>query len=182
MSGHEPDSCKEGRSVVYVAKDFITGFLEVFGDLIITNSRSSRPVEARICPQWRVAAVQPVTPVRVTNLKGRGCLKIKASPALATGNVSRELSQEWARAIYDHHTQSDGVKYQGAHDYGDCIAIWDRAPELTVGTLLDGATQDYPLHNRDLWRRLIVAGRDVGLPVMKQDRTTCRDCREHPPI
>jgi hypothetical protein len=74
------------------------------------------------------------------------------------------------------------LEEQIEYDYGDCTAIWDGAPELTVDTLLDGATQDYPLHNPGLWRRLIVAGRDVGLPVMKQDRTTCRDCREHPPI
>ena len=102
-----------------------------------------------------------------------GAMRIGALPMLGTGAVPRALSQEWARAIYEDYPDHHGVLYQGAHDSGDCVALWDRAPALRTA---DTYTPDVALQSPPVWQRLTVFLVGIGAGTRQIPHENCARC------
>ncbi len=118
-----PQICPDGRSIIYLARCLDTALGEVFGD----------ETTATICPNYRVAMLQVSADCRLQDLTGDRAAAIGALPALSTGDVPRQLSQEWARAIHRDEPAGqpiDGIYYHSAHDEGPCLALFERSPGL----------------------------------------------------
>jgi hypothetical protein len=109
----------DGRSVLYVGDNLATSLCEVFGEGHV----------AGICPQWRAAVLEPATPLALLDLcKSGSAMAIGALPALADGNEKRDLTQQWARAIYEDQPawrRVTGIRYRSAYNGGISLALWD---------------------------------------------------------
>lgn len=64
------------------------------------------------------------------DLSGEGAMAIGAVGTLAWGDEPRRLTQRWGRRIYEQYTMLDGIYYRAAHQGGESVALWDRAPIL----------------------------------------------------
>ena len=69
-------------------------------------------------------------------------MAIGAVGTLGSGDEKRELTQNWARAVYEDMPDLHGVVYRGAHQGGLSIAVWERAGVLVPrpGIPADGLT------------------------------------------
>jgi hypothetical protein len=68
-------------------------------------------------------------------------VKIGADARLSTGS-SYDISRSWARAVFNHPDQVDGIRYFSRHDNERiCFGIFDRAKasltERRLGNLLE---------------------------------------------
>lgn len=161
-----PDFDPDGRGVLYLAKHLSTALVEVF-----QNKR------AFVCPNYRAADVRVTASVELQELREGGALAIGALSELSTGSVKRTRSQEWARAIYDQLGVA-GVHYSSAHDEGECLALWERAPSLDV-IEDDEASQDFPLLDAPLWARVESALPPLGFSLKAITVAKCAVCRRH---
>jgi hypothetical protein len=163
----------DGRSVVYVAGDLATGLCEVFGESGV----------AQVCPRYRVAIVEPTTPTVLFDLCTPGAaMAIGALPALADGNEARELTQQWAQAIYEDqpaHRRVDGIKYRSAYNGGVSLALWDS--DERVRTLIRrGNAADYALDSSALLPRVTVDLDLRRIRLERVDSVNCTSCQKDP--
>lgn len=160
--------CPEGRSIIYLARSLPTALAEVFDDL----------GHAAICPFYRVAALRVTKACQVLDLTGSGCVQLGALPSLGSGSEPRPLTQRWARAIYeDDPTGSPigGILYRSAHDYGHCLALFDRCPELmeeTAGHPSGG------IRLVDIKPRVQQAMMGIRIPYREIDSKACTRCHD----
>lgn len=170
-----PAEDPDGRAVIYLAREIGVCGAEVFGDV----------KEANICPQYRAVAALPNHPTEIQDLVGAGVMALGALAGLGTGDVSRRLSQEWARAVYEDDPAGhpvDGVRYLGAHDGQEAIALWERAPALDVIQHPGGMVADAALSHPPLWRRFTVEMRSRGIVVRRIQSSQCVRCQTVPSI
>lgn len=159
-----PAVCPDGRTVVYAARTLRTSGGEVFGDA----------GEATVCPHLRAAVVRPARATVVQDVQANGSMLIGALPALGTADVPRTETQAWARAVYEDRPASPlvaGIRWSGAHDEGPCVALWDTAPGFVV-------VQDVPLLAPAVFRRFIVAMRELDIEVAVVPADGCVRCRD----
>lgn len=162
----QPQLSTDGRSVLYVARNLVTAFGEVFGDY----------PEARVCPNYRVALIRPTTPLRLLDLRGQdAAMRIGALPSLATGDYPRARTQEWARAIYEDQPVAGGtvrgVYYNAAHTNGPALALWDTTDDIEAVRDRQGVAQDLALTDPRIWSRVIAAA--AGLRISADLQTSC---------
>lgn len=163
-----PRECPERRAVIYLAKTLGTALAEVFGMV----------KEAEICPNYRVAALAVTARCQVQDLTGEGCMALDAVTALSQADGPRPLTQEWARAIYEDEPAGrpiDGVIYHGAHDHGLCLALFERAPVLTLADSATGPALGRPL--LDLGPRVEHELRRRSRRFRAVDTKECSRCR-----
>jgi hypothetical protein len=131
----------DGRGVIYLGETLGTGLAEAFPD---------QWPEVRICPNHRAVQASPAAAAPLLDLTGDGAMAIGAVGTLGSGDEARELTQAWARAIYEDLPDLRGVKYRGAHQGGVSIAVWERAGVLVPrpGTPADGVALVGPLAGR----------------------------------
>lgn len=162
----------DGRSVLYVGLDLATSLCEVFGEVL----------EAQICSRWRVAVLQPLTPLQLFDLCAPGAaMSIGALPALADGDVDRALTQEWARAIYEDQPASGavtGIRYRSAYNGDLALALWDSAGKVATATSARGA--DFALNDPLMLGRVRVACSTRRIAVEVVDPARCTQCRADP--
>jgi hypothetical protein len=158
---HQPDRAGKpridpsGRSAIYLARELGTALAEVYGDV---------PSMIDICPRERAAVVAPAGRALLGDLTGPGLMRVGAYVSLSAAAGPRRLSQEWARAIHDDQPWVCGLHYLSAHDNGECVVLWERAPPLDlVGRA--GLVLDLKLQHPALWptvrARLAERGRSV---------------------
>jgi hypothetical protein len=137
--------------VLYIGEDLATSACEVFGEA----------GEARLCPAWRVALLRPTRQHSLFDLTAPGAaMAIGALPSLADGAYARELTQQWARAIYEDDPTGrhvGGVRYRSAYNAGLALALWDSAGKVSVLTDADGIEQDFQLVRPEVLDRLEAA-------------------------
>src|SRR5699024_10052267 len=124
--GH-PALCPDGRSVLYVADDLATSLAEVFGDV----------GDASICRHYRVAIIEPKAPLTLLDLHRKGtAMQIGALPMLNVGDIPRDKTQAWARAIYEDQPLAPrtvrGIRYTAAHTAGAALALWNTDHHVRV--------------------------------------------------
>ena len=164
----------DGRSVLYVGTDLATSLCEVFGEA----------GEARLCPRWRVAVLEPSAALRMFDLCAPGCaMAIGALPALADGFVSRSLTQEWARVIYEDQPGPDhvtGIRYRSAYNGDFSLAIWDSAGLVTTRVDAGGSSADLALADPAMIGRVAIACQLRRIEVNLISSADCRRCRADP--
>lgn len=166
-----PEVDPDGRAVIYLGEDLATAACEVFGEAGV----------APLCSNWRVARVRPLREIDTYDLDTAGAaMAIGALPALATGNEKRELTQQWARAIYEDQPAAakvEGIHYRSAYRGGRSLALWDCPDDIEVATNRLGRPLDLPL-DRNPGRRLLLKalqGTDIAVtPVPDADCARCR--------
>jgi len=157
------------RSVLYIGANLATSASEVFGETL----------EAPLCPNYRVALVEPVRTLRLHDLCPPGAaMAIGALPALADGHVPRQLSQGWARAIQDDEPAGpvEGIHYRSAYFGGESLALWGTEGDVTTVRNGVGGSQDFPLRNPSVFRRLLVSLENTRIRVRLIDMEDCRMC------
>lgn len=127
-----PREDPHGRGVLYLAAALDTALAEAY---------PQQWPEVSICPHTRAAWMRPRTPIDLLDLTGNGAIAIGAIGTLQWGDEPRRRTQRWGRRIYEQYPHLDGIHYRAAHQGGESIALWERAPEL--GRLLGG--------DRKLW-------------------------------
>jgi len=156
--------------VLYVGQDLATSACEVFG----------AAGEARLCPAWRVALLRPTRQHTLFDLTAPGAaMAIGALPSLADGPYARELTQQWARAIYEDDPTGrhvDGVRYRSAYNGGLALALWDTLGKVAVVSDADRVEQDFRLTHPEVVDRLeaaLVARHIVVTRVVSADCPRC---------
>jgi hypothetical protein len=114
----------------------------------------------------------------LVDLRGPGAMAVGALQALATGNEDRELTQEWALAIFEDGpggADVQGIIYPGAHDGGDCIALWAGAGALEVVQSPLGHVMDMRLKGETLDQLAIdMTNLQITTKIIRGQRcTTC---------
>lgn len=154
---------------MYVASSLGTAGAEVFGD----------EREAAICERYRAAAVVPTSPALVQSLVGVHAMSIGAFPFLGSGSVDFEISQAWARAIYEDLPASKdvcGIRYRSAHDEGFVLALWDTAPSLEVVWKSSVGRQDFAVVDQRVFVPFSKAMGVRGVQVRKVAPARCPEC------
>lgn len=161
-----------GRSVLYVGEDLATSACEVFGEA----------GEARLCPAWRVALLRPTRQQTLFDLTAPGAaMAIGALPSLADGAYGRELTQQWARALYEDDPTGrhvDGVRYRSAYNGGLALALWDSAGKVAVLIDSDRVEQDFRLTRPEVLDRLEAALAARHIVVTMVASADCPRCSE----
>ena len=163
----KPQVDPDGRTVIYVGEDLATSACEVFGET----------QEAAICPAYRVALIQPIGRLRFFDLSARGsAMAIGGLPSLGSGPIPRQLTAEWARAIYEDHPLGhhvDGIKYDSGYHYGRALAIWDSAGKID---LPPGVGMDMPLNHAGMLAKLKVDLIDSQIRIKEISAAECALC------
>lgn len=161
----KPQVDPDGRSVLYVGADLATSLCEVFGE----------GRDAAICPMWRAAILEPVTPLVLLDLcKAGSAMAIGALPALADCNEKRDLTQQWARAIYEDQPARrpvTGIRYRSAYNGGVSIALWDSAGRVRT-VMTRSRVADHALDSPVLLPRIQreLAARGISLEFVTTDQ------------
>jgi hypothetical protein len=168
----KPRVCPEGRTVLYVGNGIDTVIGEVFGDT---------PLDATVCPRWRIAAVKPVGAIQTLDLASKGAaMALGALPSLASAPFRRyRRSQEWARAFYEDQPVAgkaiEGTYYRSAHANGPSIALWNTDGRIEVIRDASGRTQDFALVDPRIWPRIRYHANAVGITLRQVGN--CTRCR-----
>ena len=166
-----PALCPDGRTVLYVGDTLETVIGEVFGDT---------PDDARVCPNMRIALLEPARSIPLLDLHKRGgAMRIRALPSLGTGAYDYHLTQKWARAIYEdqpvprHRIQ--GIRYTAAHSGGQSLALWNT--DSAVSTVIsNGFRQDFAVQEPQVWTRVLVAANNIEVNMNRISATDCNRC------
>lgn len=111
----EPDS--SGRGIAYGAERLTGAVAEVYGP--------SRTIDR--LHTMHVGLVSLSRSVELIDLRDQGSLAIGATAELMT-TPDRDLSQKWARWLYERYPWSAGIAYVGRYAGCLCAAFWERAP------------------------------------------------------
>lgn len=152
-----PAICPDGRSILYLGRGLSVCLAEVFGEFDL----------ARLCPQHRIALIEPVTRLRIADLASQNAaLRIGALPTLATGDIPRPATQAWARALWEQtqaHRAVSGVYYTAAYTGGKALALWNTEHQVRVVANTAGVVQDFAAHQ--LRERVVIAATRASLGV-----------------
>lgn len=178
-----PAEDPDGRSALYLGREPAVAAAEVFWDQEDDEyNLGADPLVARVCVRHHVAQVRPRREAaRLLSIVGADVDLIGALPELSTGSADQHpIAQAWARAVYEDYTDAGvcGIMYQGAHQFGICVVLWDRAPTLDVIQDAKG-DRDWQVHQPGAWERVLAAYSASGRRHMtKVTSDRCPRCRE----
>lgn len=119
----------DGRtySVLYAANDFATAFVEVVvRDRLVRRDRRVVPYGDISARGWVEFDLIGDEPLNMVDLRESGCLVLGA-PTDAAHARNQAAGRALSRALYEQHSDIDGIWYQSRLTGGDCLAIFDRA-------------------------------------------------------
>lgn len=173
-AARKPREDPDRRSVIYLGDSRKTAAAEVFWDQERLPGDPDELHVARVCRWHRLVQLRPKAPIQLLSLLDGDGDDIGVLPELSTGPTAiHPLAQEWARAIYRDLEEACGILYRGAHEYGDCIALWDRGGELEVVP-----DRDVPLHADGVWERVLAEYESRTRTMVKIESSDCSRCRE----
>ncbi len=119
---HRFDAPAGEYGILYAGEDDFCAFVEGFGDPLDTRVVSRSDLRERC-----LSKVTSNRPLHLVDLTAQGLSQLGADGRLTTGD-DYSLSQRWARALWDHPYQPDGLVYRARHDPSkESVAIFDRA-------------------------------------------------------
>jgi hypothetical protein len=129
------DSPQQGYGILYVGFDIQTTFIECFGRVHGAIGVAETDLSKRA-----LFKITTDRPLKLVDLWGNGLVKIGADARLSSGSYL--IARAWAKAIWEHPEQVDGIRYHSRHDDTCfCGGLFDRSfPHLTesnLGTLID---------------------------------------------
>lgn len=146
-----PPATHPTKSVWYAAESLRGAVAEAFGGTRILDASSA---------QRYVCASITASPA-LLSLLSVGPSRIGATHELcATTNY--DLTQEWARAIYEDYTSLHGIRWKARNSGSLSIVLNDRQAVATCMTVI----LDAPLNHPDVWPRLVRAAKDLAFTVI----------------
>ena len=117
-----PDLKAANFKTFYAGEDKYSAFIEVFGDcggkLVSQSGLESRSI-----------SVVKLNTAKLVDITGPNAAKIGAAGETSAGPY--RISQQWAKALWDHPDLPDGIYYHARHDLTRfSIALFDRASTL----------------------------------------------------
>jgi hypothetical protein len=119
----------DGRTyaVLYGANDFATAFIEVVvRDRLVQRDRRVVPFRDIAARGWVEFALTGDEPLKMVDLRESGCV-ILGAPTDAARARNQAAGRALSRALYEQHSDIDGIWYQSRLTGEDCLAIFDRA-------------------------------------------------------
>ncbi len=102
-------------------------------------------------------------------------MKLGVPQSLGTSLERIDLTQELARRIYEEHDELCGIRYPSSKDGQECLALWERAPELEV--VRDGGQAcEFPLTDSSTWEKVNQEYARTGLSLEPASPTRCSRC------
>jgi hypothetical protein len=135
----------DGRTcaVLYGANDFATAFIEVVvRDRFVQGDRRVVPFGDIAARGWVEFALIGDEPLKMVDLRESGCLVLGA-PTDAAHARNQAAGRALSRALYEQHSDIDGIWYQSRLTGGDCLAIFDRAAKR-LKPLKTGQLEHHP--------------------------------------
>lgn len=122
----------EGKfGVCYFGLDEYTAFIEVFGQAL------EIVLDLDFIYERALSTLKVTRKLKLVDITGAGAAWISAAGEVSSGDHS--LSQQWARALYLHPENIDGIVYRCRHDLSRlAVALFYREPNLlTVLTFVE---------------------------------------------
>jgi RES domain len=120
-SGSGRFDIQDEQGVLYLGETIEAAFIETFGRKLGENYVSREFVKTR-----NLFEIKSDRQLQVANLYGAGLVKLGADSELTSGR-DYDLSRSWAKAIFDHPQQVDGIRYFSRHDNTElCLGLFDR--------------------------------------------------------
>jgi hypothetical protein len=135
----------DGRTcaVLYGANDFATAFIEVVvRDRFVQSDRRVVPFGDIAARGWVEFALVGDEPLKMVDLRESGCLVLGA-PTDAAHARNQAAGRALSRALYEQHSDIDGIWYQSRLTGGDCLAIFERAAKR-LKPLKTGQLEHHP--------------------------------------
>jgi RES domain len=136
------DGPKQGYGIMYVGADPFGTWAECYArGLGDTNFRG---VSKKDLQERNLYLITSHRPLILADLTGESLTKIGIDARISSG--SYQMSRRWAKAIYLHPQQVDGIRYRSRHDDSRYLyGLFDRCePHLTEKSL--GNLHDCNLH------------------------------------
>jgi hypothetical protein len=129
------DGPHQGYGILYVGEDEYTTFIECYG-----RTHGARGVSEVALRQRNLFRILSTTELQLVDLTGNGLVKLGTDARLTSGDYLK--ARLWAKAIYEHPQQVDGIRYRSRHDADRiCCGLFNRAlPQLqeqNLGNLID---------------------------------------------
>ena len=129
--------------MLYGANEFATAFIEVVvRDRFVQSDRRVVPFGDVAARGWVEFALTGDEPLKMVDLRESGCLALGA-PTDAAHARNQAAGRALSRALYDQHSDIDGIWYQSRLTGGDCLAIYDRAAKR-LKPLKTGQLEHHP--------------------------------------
>jgi hypothetical protein len=130
------DSPDFGWGILYVGEDIYAAFIECFG-----REHGAMGVSEATLRGRNLFAIRANRPLVFVDLTGSSLVKLGADARLSSG--SYQVARQWAKAIWEHPQQVDGIRYRSRHDDGRiCYGLFERAESsldsTNLGNLPDG--------------------------------------------
>lgn len=109
--------------ILYASHDLHGAFIETFGRRVGVRIVAESELASR-----SIARIAVNRPLAWVDLTASGLARIGADARLTSGDYA--LAQRWARALWEHPDQPDGLYYRARHDPSrPCAAFFDRAAD-----------------------------------------------------
>ena len=122
---HRFDDPRGHYRTLYAAPDEMAAFAETF----LRDRPRIRIMSMRETTRARISRLVAVRELRLAALHGPGLARLGAESSVASGPY--RISRAWARAIWEHGDEVDGIVYRARHDDDAfAVAVFDREPGL----------------------------------------------------
>ena len=106
------------------------------GAFVETSLRDRARIRLLSCEEIakrRISEIATLRELRFTMLHGPGLARVGADSGVASGPY--RISRAWARALWEHKDQVDGIQYRARHDDEFfSVALFDRAQDAVVAS------------------------------------------------
>jgi hypothetical protein len=129
------DSPTQGYGILYVGADIYAAWIETFG-----RTHGAKGVAEATLRHRNLYEINSNRSLIFADLTGSSLTKIGADARLSSGDYA--IARAWAKAIYQHPQQVDGIRYRSRHDDERyCYGLFDRCQqnlgEENLGNLVD---------------------------------------------
>lgn len=106
-----------------------------FAEKFLRN-RPVRVFSLRSIGRFGIASIRVVRPLRLVQVKGPGLARLGVTASISSGPY--EESQRFARELWLHPDQPDGILHRARHDDDEVsVALFDRAREAIAWNSID---------------------------------------------
>jgi len=133
------DGAEQGYSILYVGADEYAAFIECFGRV-----HGARGVAESALQTRNLVRITSARPLILADLTGSGLVKLGADSRIASSSYL--MARKWARAIWEHPSAVDGLRYHSRHDDTRiCCGLFDRTRLLLREENLSNLVEQHPV-------------------------------------
>lgn len=133
------DGAEQGYGMLYVREDEYAAFIECYG-----RAHGAKGVAEADLKQRTLFRLGSERPLKLVDLTGSNLVKLGADARLSCGSYL--VSRSWAKAIWSHSMQVDGLRYRSRHDDERlCCGLFDRSQSNLQAENLGNLVDAHPL-------------------------------------